>query len=84
MLKKAEYEELKRVLIEEVGKEMFEKGDRLELKRLVEGNIKNGVSKFNDMYREYLYREEHMGWRYNVVDYDRFYKMLKILRSLGR
>ena len=39
MLKRVEYENLKKVLIEEVGKEMFEKGDRLELKKMVKCNI---------------------------------------------
>jgi len=86
MLKRSEYEELKKVLIEEVGKEMFEKGDRLELKRMVKCNIVCGNSKFNDLYKEYTYKGDRgggfRGRRWDVVDYDRFYRMLKRLRNM--
>lgn len=86
MLKRSEYEELKKVLIEEVGKEMFEVGDRLELKKMVKWNMENGGSKFNDLYKKYTYKRDegggNMGREWNVVDYDRFYRMLKVLRNM--
>jgi len=86
MLKRVEYENLKKVLIEEVGKEMFEKGDRLELKKMVKCNIVCGNSKFNDLYKKYTYKGNRgNGIRrreWNIVDYDRFYKMLERLRNM--
>lgn len=86
MLKRSEYEELKKVLIEEVGKEMFEVGDRLELKRMVKWNIEIGGSKFNDLYKKYTYKGNGgggcMGWEWDVVDFDRFYRMLERLRNM--
>ena len=85
MLRRSEYEELKKVLIEEVGKEMFEKGDRLEVKKMVKCNIECGDSKFNDLYKKYTYKnggKGYMGREWSVVDFDRFYKMLKRLRNM--